>query len=445
MGCVLDTLEPAPVVLPYNGSMQSITTLPEEMLSALSLTDRSHPETFHPPACSRARPRTAVTLGIRAALTVLFLVTAKSAESTVLTDFEEARELAKSTNKLILVEFRTETCPFSAAFEKNLAADPTLQKAIDPLLFVQLDSERAKGKFNAARHEVKATPTFLLASSNGTPIHQWRGYGSNVFLHNLQLGLADTTSVLARVDRLAATPNAHDAEMVGYFRFSTGNYTEAVRSFALTESFAGSRSFASEKFEATFAGVQVGQFSLEDLIPAAMPLLQSSSPREAFLVASAVERQAARMGNIESAAPVLERAFTLDPSSDSLATSIRVSLEASHKLVVGRDPAAALALRQQTLGADWENDPDDLNNLAWWCFERRTELPAARQWAEKAVAAAPNDTDRAIFLDTLAEIVRAEGDIARAAALMDQAVTADSLTAGYKAKLMRFREEEHAR
>ena len=65
-------------------------------------------------------------------------------------------------------------------------------------------------------------------------------------------------------------------------------------------------------------------------------------------------------------------------------------------------------------------DPLAFNNLAWMAAERKVRLDDALKWASRAAQLAPQSP---IFLDTLAWVRRARGELAEAAADLRKAST----------------------
>lgn len=84
-------------------------------------------------------------------------------------------------------------------------------------------------------------------------------------------------------------------------------------------------------------------------------------------------------------------------------------------------------------------DPARLNNFAWWCFEENLNLSEAKTLAAKGVALANPGPDKAMILDTLAEIVFQLGDSKEAASIMEKAIREDPNSKHYPKQLDRFR------
>ena len=90
----------------------------------------------------------------------------------------------------------------------------------------------------------------------------------------------------------------------------------------------------------------------------------------------------------------------------------------------------------------WREDPGQLNNFAWWCFENNTNLDEAEELALHGVEIATSDGDRANILDTAAEICAARGNCDEAIARIKQAIELSPDRNYYKDQLARFEKDQ---
>ena len=86
------------------------------------------------------------------------------------------------------------------------------------------------------------------------------------------------------------------------------------------------------------------------------------------------------------------------------------------------DHQQALAYQIATLPDGWDEDADQLNSFAWWSVENNVALERGRKYAEKSIERAADERAKSNAMDTLAEIVNAQGDPAGAAAITEQAL-----------------------
>jgi tetratricopeptide (TPR) repeat protein len=116
----------------------------------------------------------------------------------------------------------------------------------------------------------------------------------------------------------------------------------------------------------------------------------------------------------------------------------RRKLLISEALVVKNDPELALGLVREGLPEGWEEDAGRLNGFAWWCFENEINLEEAETLARKGAELAEDGAEKALILDTVAEIAHLRGDQAEAVALIEQAIELDPDNEYYGEQLDRF-------
>jgi len=117
----------------------------------------------------------------------------------------------------------------------------------------------------------------------------------------------------------------------------------------------------------------------------------------------------------------------------------RKSLLVANALYVEKDKEKALALKRQNQPEGWMEDADRLNAFAWWCFENKVNLEEAETLARRGVELAKSGSQKAMVLDTAAEICNLRGSCKDAAELMELAVREDPKNEYYTKQLDRFR------
>ncbi len=355
-------------------------------------------------------------------------------------DFQEGRAQAALKNGKMLVFFQTDSCGYSKAFREMTAPDPEVARALDDLVIVMLDVEWAKDKFTARQHEVQATPTFVLYDEKG-PLHQWRGWGKDLFLQNLRGALNGETLVLDRMKNFETAPTAVDGLLLGNFYASTGKFDQSLTAFRKAEELDPSLDLRSDRFDTAAAGFSNQQVSLEELMSTAEAITsRKPSAAEALNIASVVARASEKTDTPGAAAPFVATAFEKSESTTEPALlSIRKRLAPYHALYVDKDEQAALDLQAATLAANWKEDPEELNQLAWWCVIHRVHLDKAKAWAQQAIAGLSENEkkrERANARDTLAEIHLLQGNKDLAIAEWQQAMKDHPRLKAYRDKLV---------
>jgi tetratricopeptide (TPR) repeat protein len=118
----------------------------------------------------------------------------------------------------------------------------------------------------------------------------------------------------------------------------------------------------------------------------------------------------------------------------------RRSLLLEKALHVDQDFEAAVRLKRDSMPVGWQDSAGDLNNFAWWCFENKVNLEEAEELARTATELAEPGQEKAMILDTLAEICNALGNCGEAVALMQAAMEEDPENEYYRKQLDRFQE-----
>lgn len=102
------------------------------------------------------------------------------------------------------------------------------------------------------------------------------------------------------------------------------------------------------------------------------------------------------------------------------------------------DTTAAFDFQRRSLSEGWQDDSNQLNRMAWWCFEHRTGLDEAEQLARRGVDLAEPGEQRARVLDTLAELLHLRGETQGALALMKEAARENPENPFRQEQLTRF-------
>ncbi len=295
------------------------------------------------------------------------------------------------------------------------------------------------------RYQVHGYPTFVLANTAGESIDRWMGYKKADFTQMLELALADPTTIDEKKARFAKAPTSRDAETLGRFTASRGEHQRAVGYYQKAAELEPDQDFAYEIFDAIFSGSRSDEpvYTAEERTKAADAVLASkhASPDEVVHVAKMMTGAARKAGDVSAAAPYLAAAMEHAANADDERTQkIREGLLPLHAMHVEKDPQKALILKRGLMKDGWLEDAGELNNFAWWCFENNVNLEAAKEKAHRGVELAADDHQRAMILDTEAEICNAVDNCEEAVSLMKQAIAADPDNDYYKEQLARFEE-----
>ena len=295
---------------------------------------------------------------------------------------------------------------------------------------------------------MKAFPSFVVTNAKGETIRGWIGFDSTEsFLEQLEAAISDPVSMQTRLERFETDPTEKDAAAVGAYYLQQMNSEKAVAAFLQARALSDSsdRTYASDLFMARLIGSYSGQVDLEGLITAAGEIFAAENLRapEAIQVANAVAAAASREGKASLAAPFVDQAVSLagsavpDPSQERAYENLLIE----HALIVDQDAGRALELERASMGENWEESSEKLNGFAWWCFEHGINLEQAERLAQHGIELADDGSDKAMILDTLAEIRFARGDHKGAVEAAEAAADEEPGNEYYQKQLVRFRSE----
>ena len=295
---------------------------------------------------------------------------------------------------------------------------------------------------------MRAYPTFVLTDRRGATIDRWMGYGRAAeFIKSLREATADLTTIDRTRARFATAPTARDAAKLGRVQAASAEYAAAVRSYRQAERLDtdGATDYSVRIFDCLMSASYDSTVADDDLKAAADAVLASKQRRTSDVIGVAMQMRsyAKRQSKTDLMVPYLQAAFEAsDGSAEAEVQNARRSLLVDHALYVLGDKERALAARRDLLPEGWAEDADQLNSLAWWCFENNVNLEEAETLARKGVDLAPPGREKAAILDTVAEIRNARGDRKEAVAFTEQAIEQEPKNDYYRKQLERFQKPQ---
>jgi tetratricopeptide (TPR) repeat protein len=314
-------------------------------------------------------------------------------------------------------------------------------------VFIPVDIEKGEGPELAKKLEVEGVPHFLLTNSDGAVLDRWTGYRNpQDFIPKLESAVADPTTFEEKLARYAKAPTAADAARLARIYDSRGDSARTIELYLEAQKLdkEGALDLAQPLFEARANAFLAGEgSSLEEVQASADAALGSKSATPASLI-----RVARYMASISSKAekpqilaPYLIKALEAsEGTTDEKLQKSRKPLLVLKALHVDGDKDKALALKRESLPENWQQEAVELNRFAWWCFENNVNLEEAEALARKGVELAKPGTEKAMILDTLAEICNARGSCEDAVKLIEQAVKEDPGNEYYAKQLKRFQD-----
>lgn len=313
------------------------------------------------------------------------------------------------------------------------------------MVLVKIDRSEGANESVVESFGFQGIPHFFLLRPDGAVRDRWVGYDDvPSWLAVFEASLADDTTLEEKVARFESEPSAADAAALGRIRTSEGKAVDAVRYYreAIRLDPGLARTLTADLFFNQARALESGDSTLDEVRGTADSLfaLPNSPPSSLVSVAYQMTGIAKDQGDWSLAAPYLAPAISASEGADGWVADARKDLAVLQAMYVDGDKEKGLALKRETLPDGWQDDAEEINAFAWWCFENGVNLEEAETLARKGVELATDGDTRAMILDTVAEIRNARGDPKGAVESMDQALAADPGNEYYAKQKARFEE-----
>jgi tetratricopeptide (TPR) repeat protein len=277
-----------------------------------------------------------------------------------------------------------------------------------------------------------------LVNAKGETIERWSGYSKEYLINTLGSAVKDPTTIEQKHARFMKKPNAKDADKLAAYHGTRGEVKESVDLSRKAVELEPNDDRRMNLVTAVADGVRLGQMKTEDLAKERDAMLASTKNPEALLQLAATMKHATETPDPNLFVPVLEPAIAATKDNPDYKSG-RDALLVDKALYIEKNKSKAYDLQKAGMPEGWMEDPAKLNSFAWWAFENQVNLKEAEELATKGVKLAPAGADRAMVLDTLAEIQFARGEKAEAVKSAEQAVKEHPEKEYYKKQLDRFR------
>ncbi|MBM4117449.1 hypothetical protein FJ251_06835 [bacterium] len=311
-------------------------------------------------------------------------------------------------------------------------------------ILLPIDAEKGEGVALARRYGVYAYPTFVLASAEGEVLDCWLGFGeATPFLETLAEAAAAPVPLSERRRQFRKAPTAAAAAKIAELEQFGGKFGEALAWYRRAEELGSETPLGPAILETIARGQRSGLFDETALFEPAQrvmadPRSDATALSETVRLLDEATRDSAKRGLYLDALKTGAARLTENPRPANEDRRARAALLAEHALLVEGQPAAALEWRRQSLAEGWQEDAAALNELAWWCVERKIALAEAEGYARRGVSLAASDAEKANVLDTLAELRAAQGDATEALDLIREALRLTPDSDYLKQQLARF-------
>ena len=314
---------------------------------------------------------------------------------------------------------------------------------MESVFLYQVDAEKGEGVELAKEFKVRAYPSFILLNGDGETLDRWVGYSKDMHLETLDAALSDLTTIEHKMERYNSKPSAKDAAVLGRYSYALGEYKDAVNYYTTAQKLNDNpeTDYSYKIFDNTYSGVKGEHFTFDDVTAAADNVLKSEAakPKIKGITAMRVTRMAKRQDRLDIIEPYIEAGLKMVSGSDDpddIESYNDLMVEKS--LYVTRDKKAAVKYKKANLPDGWMEDAGKLNGFAWWCFENLVNLEEAEQLARKGVELAEPGREKAMILDTLAEICNVLDNCFEAVKFTKLAISEDPENEFYGNQLERF-------
>ncbi len=310
-------------------------------------------------------------------------------------------------------------------------------------MFLTVNAEKEDGPELSKRFSIVGYPTYVVLNGDGATLDRWIGYEKKTWLASAQAVLADPVTLDHRKQRFAKSPSAPDAARLAMVCDSRGEYGESIVLYREAQRLNQDpeKDYLMNVFVASFYAARKKKAAQEDVAAAADAVLASpkAKPGELADVAYLMVVTARGMEQPEKAIPYLKAAVErTEGTTDPEVQRSRADILADYALLVLKDNDKATAYKKATLPEGWMTDPGSLNGYAWWCFENGIHLDEAQALAEKGAELAKPGKERAMILDTLAEICNARGNPTEALSAAQRALAEAPDGKQYQEQVERF-------
>lgn len=386
---------------------------------------------------------------MRALFAFLILMLASGqAAATTREELRRARADAASKGVPILLKIGAEWCVDCAAFDRDAAAAGEMKSMLEKrVVLFDVDAEKRDGVAIAEEFRARWYPSFILTDAEGRTLDRWYGYrGVESFREHFETSMKDPITVAERQRRFVGAPTAADARKLAELREFEGLFAEAIAYYKKAQTLAPETTVECEEriLGAMIKGAHEKLYAYDDVRDQANRVLDRPDISPIVLVKTAMgmARLAHAEGRPDLMRPFVKRAVEGTGSNrDPEIEKVRKRLLPDYALHVLNDPEVALNHRLREQAEGWEEDANQLNNIAWWCFENHVHLEKAEAWAREGVARSRPGTERANVLDTLAEIRNLQGHVDEAVELIRQAIQEAPANEYFQKQLVRFEKQ----
>ncbi len=232
------------------------------------------------------------------------------------------------------------------------------------------------------------------------------------------------------------------AEILASYYDSKAEYKDAISYYKKAAQLNTlSKDYATDIFQAYYYGFRRGQFSLDELKAAANNALASKTANieDSVWIFYFMSNLIAKKNDDLDLIRFIKEGQSFFTSMDN--NTFRRQKEAVNILFtiyIEKAPDKAIELKKASMPEGWDENAGNINSFSWWCFEHKINLDEAETLARKGVELAESGGEKAMILDTVAEIVNLKGNPTEAVELTRLAIKESPERKFYQEQLKRF-------
>jgi tetratricopeptide (TPR) repeat protein len=290
------------------------------------------------------------------------------------------------------------------------------------------------------RAALKPYVDFALATFDKKPRNEWQQEQKR----RLEQALGPPPSLEQRIAEFEKAPTAETALELGGELYQQERYPEALAVFQRVGTLDPKREADASQWvlAATASGARAGSVPADAVKPAYERYL-ALHPDDAGAANEAALYLAVGLSKGQDNAflqPRLDAAIAaLERSEDAEKKQSLEQLRIVRARAIENDPAKAIALKQNSLGEGWQDDPKQLSEFARFLLRNDLDLDEAERIARRAVELSEPGRERSRAAETLARVLEKRGERDEAIAALEAALQGAPHDKGLKRRLAELR------
>jgi tetratricopeptide (TPR) repeat protein len=329
-------------------------------------------------------------------------------------------------------------------FAREVNENADMIASLENTILFKVDCEKGEGIAIAEKYEIRGYPTYIALNGKGDVTDRWIGYdGAEKWAASVVAAKADRRTIVAKMAAYEAEPTLALAKALASNASTGSQYKAAVDYYSSAREMdpQNAKEYSDQILMAMIYGLEDDTFTMDEVIAKAEPAMASEDTPVAdkLEMALMMKHFASQKGQAEKAVPFIEAAWAAsEGTEDEEALKYRNYLAVDYALLVEKDKDKAYGLFTGRMPEGWDESTEQLNKVAWWCFENEYKLEEAQAMALKGVELAPDDVERANILDTAAEICNALGNCDQALEHIKLAIELNPENDYFKDQLVKF-------